>query len=108
MECLGAETKAGQKVAAGSPFSGHSVYETVPLLIGQPVGRTKGGGRGAGGEGRAGFDCKSKLKKSQVFPPWPRQPRLPRPTLSPTPYYFYITKGYPLHYSPIKGCEKRR
>ena len=24
-------------------------------------------------------------------PPWPRQPRVPCPTLPPTPYYFYIT-----------------
>ena len=32
MKCNGTETKAQQKMAAGSPFSGYSVYETGPLL----------------------------------------------------------------------------
>ena len=27
-------------------------------------------------------------------PPWPRQPRVPCPTLPPTPYYFYITVAH--------------
>ena len=54
-------TQAHQKMAAGSPFSGQSIYETGPLLSSaNPVGRgAGGGGRGVEGEGRgASFDCK--------------------------------------------------